>query len=96
MKIKSIKFKISVLFVALLGVILIIYSIYLYFSLYITLYDEIDDELYKKAKEVANAINMYRDGIRAGSEDFISSVKKVIILEDFPDPLIFLFFLCFH
>lgn len=86
MKIKSIKFKISVLFVALLGVILIIYSIYLYFSLYITLYDEIDDELYKKAKEVANAIDMYRDGIRTGSEDFISSVKKVIVLEDFPDP----------
>ncbi|UCB45508.1 MAG: GHKL domain-containing protein [Spirochaetota bacterium] len=84
MKIKSIKFKIRILFVALLGVFLTIYSIYLYFSLYVTLYDEIDDELYAKAKEIAKALDTYRE--RTIAEDFTSTVKKVIVFKDFPDP----------
>ncbi|KPJ63162.1 hypothetical protein AMJ44_14685 [candidate division WOR-1 bacterium DG_54_3] len=86
MKINSIRFKIRVLFIGILGIILVIYSTYLYFSLYFTLYDEIDDELYSKAEEIAKAIDLFTNLNETHSGDFLSKVKKVIILEEFPDP----------
>ncbi|HUT65215.1 MAG TPA: ATP-binding protein [Spirochaetota bacterium] len=86
MGIHSIRFKIRVLFTALLGVVLIVYSTYLYFSLYFTLYGEIDDELLMKAKEVAAAIERYLNETGVGPGVLVPAVQKVMVIEDLPDP----------
>lgn len=59
MQINSIRFKITVLYSIILGIILILYSSFLYFSLHYTLYDELDNELQRKSKEITNTISSY-------------------------------------
>ncbi|MBU4346202.1 MAG: HAMP domain-containing protein [Candidatus Omnitrophica bacterium] len=86
MKFNSIRFKISVLYVAILGIILIIYSSFLYLSLHYTLYDELDGELDKKAQEIARAIDSYVEKYAGEQQDFISCARQVINTEEFPDP----------
>ncbi|MBN1794028.1 MAG: HAMP domain-containing protein [Candidatus Omnitrophica bacterium] len=66
MRLNSIKFKISILYVAILGIILVLYSGILFASLHYTLYDELDNELQKKATEIENIIKMYAQA--AGDE----------------------------
>lgn len=78
MKFNSIKFKISVLYIVVLGIILIVYSGFLYFSLHYTLYDELDKELDKKAQEIARAIDSYADVFGRSPQEFNSAVKRVI------------------
>ena len=86
MKFNSIRFKISVLYTAILGAILIIYSSALYFSLYFTLYREFDDELKTKAQQIDNTIRSYLQVIGQGDEDFVFSIRRVITLEgEHPD-----------
>lgn len=85
MKFNSIRFKISVLYVAILGIILIVYSSFLYLSLHYTLYGELDGELDKKAQEIARAIDSYVEKYEE-QQDFISCARKVINPEEFPDP----------
>lgn len=86
MRFNSIRFKISVLYVAILGVILIIYSSVLYLSLHYTLYGELDYELITKAEEIKNIINDYLDLVGHEQESFLFVLKKVIQLEgEHPD-----------
>ncbi len=63
MKINSIRFKISILYVVILGFILIVYSSILYFSLRDSLYNDFDEELLLKSNELINVINIYNDRI---------------------------------
>ena len=59
MQLNSIRFKITVLYSIILGIILILYSSFLYFSLHYTLYDELDNELQKKSQEITNTVSSY-------------------------------------
>lgn len=85
MRFNTIRFKISVLYVAILGIILIIYSSFLYLSLHYTLYDELDDELSKKTQEIASTIDSYVDALGEKQQVFISAVKRVINPEEYPE-----------
>lgn len=86
MRLNSIRFKISVLYVVILGIVLIFYSTFLYFSLHYTLYDELDNELNIKARETASTLDSYMDDFEEGQTEFLSAAKRIINLEDFPDP----------
>mgnify|MGYP000484879271 CR=1 FL=1 len=77
----SVRFKISVLYTSILGLILVVYSTFLYVSLHYTLYDELDSELNIKASEIAGTINSYLDILGYDHESFIFSVRRVICLE---------------
>ncbi|MFH1339157.1 MAG: ATP-binding protein [Candidatus Omnitrophota bacterium] len=81
MKFNSIRFKISVLYIAILGVILIVYSSFLYLSLRYTLYDELDNELSGKAREIAAAIDSYVQALGYDKQSFNFAVKRVITFE---------------
>ncbi|MFH1283356.1 MAG: ATP-binding protein [bacterium] len=77
----SIKFKISVLYTFLLGIILLIFSGILYFSLYYTLYEEIDAALKIKVYEINKIFDSYINIIGNDQEakDFI--FKRTIRFE---------------
>ena len=83
MKIKfnTIRFKISVLYVAILGAILITYSALLYLSLNYIRYSDLEDELDDKTKEVGDIIKMYVNILGQDQASFISAVEKTIRLE---------------
>ncbi|MFH1478264.1 MAG: ATP-binding protein [Candidatus Omnitrophota bacterium] len=86
MKLNSVRFKISVLYVAILGVILVTYSAFLYLSLHYTLYDELDDELHVKVNGINSAINLYKEILPDNKDSFLFSVKKAVTLEgSYPD-----------
>ncbi|MBU4312714.1 MAG: HAMP domain-containing protein [Candidatus Omnitrophica bacterium] len=80
-KFNSVRFKISVLYTAILGLILVVYSAFLYLSLHYTLYDELDNELNIKASEMAGTISSYLDVLGYSQESFIFAVRRVICLE---------------
>lgn len=77
----SIRFKINILYVAILGAILITYSAILYFSLHYTLYHDLDDELRAKAEEVGSFIKAYVGTSGTDDTAFKSAVQKTIRLE---------------
>lgn len=78
MRFNSIKFKISILYVVVLGVILVIYSSILYWSLRYTLYSEMDEELTAKARGISNVITAYLDTTGYDKDAFLSSVRRAI------------------
>ncbi|MGA1863926.1 MAG: sensor histidine kinase [bacterium] len=82
MKLNSIRFKISVLYVAILGAILIVYSTFLYFTLHYTLYNELDDELILKAKEITQTIDFYLEYLDDTQDALHIAVRKIIQFED--------------
>jgi signal transduction histidine kinase len=82
MQFNSIKFKISVLYTIILGAILIIYSAVLYFSLYNTLYEDLDNELRTKAQEITKTVNLYLTTIKYDHRSFLFAVKRVINLKE--------------
>lgn len=81
MKFNSIKFKISVLYTAILFVLLILYSSILYFSLRNTLYDHLDAQLSEKVQEINNMIHTYFTLMEQGQADFFSAARRVIRFE---------------
>lgn len=83
MKIKfnTIRFKISVLYVAILGAILIAYSVLLCFGVNYIRYNELEDELDDKTREVGDIIKMYTTILGQDQTSFISAVEKTIHLE---------------
>lgn len=86
MRLNSIRFKISVLYIAFLGIILIVYSSFLYFSLRYTLYGELDNELSAKAQEIAGAIDSYVEALGYNRRSFNFAVKRVIAFEgEYPE-----------
>lgn len=78
MRINSIKFKISILYTTILGIILVVYSSILYFSLQWTLYDDLDEELRLKAKAISDTISTYVDILGGDKKAFLFAVTKVI------------------
>jgi two-component system OmpR family sensor kinase len=86
LKIKSIRFKIRILFVALLGGILFVYSSYLYVSLRVSLYEELDRELMMKAEEIGDAITISSERDREHRAGLLQFVREIVIFEDLPDP----------
>ena len=59
MKVTSFKFKLSIIYSLVLGVVLILYSLFLYWGLSTALYDELDKELVIKAKAAVHVLGLY-------------------------------------
>lgn len=81
MRLNSVRFQITILYVAILGVILISYSSILYLSLHYTLYGELDNELEMKAGAICNLINSYLDILGDSQHSFTFAVERAIKLE---------------
>ncbi len=77
----SIKFKISVFYTLVFGLIIVIHSGILYFSLYRQLYHELDRELKVKAQEITRTIDLYLNKLSRDSSVFPFVVKRVITFE---------------
>ena len=82
MKFNSVRFKISFLYVAILGVILIVYSSVLYLGLHYTLYNDLDDELIIKTNEIRNTLDAYLDILGHDKDAILLAFIKVIRFED--------------
>ncbi len=80
-KLNSINFKISVLYVLLLGLILVFFSGILYGSVRYILYRNLDRELWDKAHEITEMINAYVKVMGPGSRSVKAASRKVIRLE---------------
>src|SRR3990167_3599253 len=81
LRLNSVRFKISFLYTAILGLILVVYSAFLYLSLHYTLYDELDNELNTKATEIAGIISSYLDAIGYDQDTFGFVVKRAVCFE---------------
>ncbi len=77
-KFNSIRFKVSLFYTAILGVILVFYSIILYFGQSYALYRDLDSELAIKAQEVASAINSFLPVLEDDKRAFSFSANLVI------------------
>lgn len=87
MKINSIRFKVTTLYTAILGAVLIVYSAILILSLHYTLYNELDSELTIKVQEIRSTIDTYLNVLGRDHASFIFSVKRTITMEgQYPDP----------
>lgn len=82
MKLHSVRFKISVLYTVILGIILVAYSTMLYVSLSYLVYREIDQNLQKKAREIAGAIRDYSDVLEADKQDVPVSLRRALHLDE--------------
>ncbi len=80
MKVNSIKFEISVFYTAVLGVILLIFSIVL-FIIFDAFYAHIDRQLESKAHEISQTIRAYMDVLGDTPEALPTAVKKTISLK---------------
>ena len=78
MKFNTFKFKISVLYTVILGIILIVYSGILYFSLQFTLYEELDRELLTKSNEMKNAMSSYLDVLGFSQQTLDFTVNRLL------------------
>ncbi|MCB9757950.1 MAG: HAMP domain-containing protein [Candidatus Omnitrophica bacterium] len=74
MKINSIRFKVSVLFSGFLLLILAVFSMYEFYTIRQTLYDEIKDDLVLKVKHIDNFIDAY--GIVSQMESSSASIMN--------------------
>jgi signal transduction histidine kinase len=86
LKYRSIRFKIGVLYTAIIGCILFGYSAFLYMGLRVTLYEDFDAELETKVQEVVEAIRTLAENELQKNGDLTAAVQKVITFEEFPDP----------
>lgn len=77
-KFNSIRFKVSLFYTAILGVILVIYSIILYIGQRYTLYRDLDRELTIKAQEITSAINSFLPALQDDQRAFRSIANLVI------------------
>jgi heavy metal sensor kinase len=81
-KLHSVKFKISVLYTVILGIILVVYSIMLYLGLSYLVYREIDQNLQKKAKEIRETIHDYSNLLKANKDSMPVSLRRVFHLDE--------------
>ena len=81
MKFNTLRFNISVLYSAILGVILVSYSAYRYIGLRNALYDEMNDLLEKKAQEVGTIANGFIDTFGGEKTSLATAVEKTVHLE---------------
>lgn len=82
MKFRSVRFKVSILYTSILGVILLAYSLLLYFNLSRVVYNEIDVNLKKKLTEIEDTITLYSNAFEADKEDASVSLKRTLNLEE--------------
>ncbi|MFC1808686.1 sensor histidine kinase [Candidatus Omnitrophota bacterium] len=80
----SIRFKITVLFTTVLGVILLLYSSYLYFNLSKFVYYEVDKKLTEKVKVIDEFISKYAYELEQDYETTPESVERVMKLISTP------------
>lgn len=76
-RINSIKFKFSILYSLILGVILLLFSTVLYFMLSYYLYSGIDNRLRLKAAETITTINAYTEVVKNREKDLEFAVEKI-------------------
>jgi len=81
MKLHSIRFKVSVLYTLVLGAILLVYSLFLYFNLSYVVFHEIDRDLKKKATEIQNTIYRYSEAFQSHEEAGAISLRRALHLE---------------
>jgi two-component system, OmpR family, heavy metal sensor histidine kinase CusS len=82
----SVRFKITLLFSVGLGLILLVYSSYLYFNLSAFVYYEVDKNLTEKTQEIEKFINKFADKLEPDYETTPVSLKRVIDLISSPEP----------
>ncbi|MCP4648477.1 MAG: HAMP domain-containing protein [PVC group bacterium] len=86
MKINSIKFKICVLYVGILGLILISYRGLLYYNLYQTLYRDSDKQLIAKVREVHKTLRIFTVPFAESKRAVIFGARKIMgVNVNFPD-----------
>lgn len=86
MRFNTIKFKMSFLYTVLLGVILVMYSAFLFWSLYQTLYRDLDNELKEKVKAVSHAIEEYHSIVGQDELSFVFASRRVLTLKgEYPE-----------
>lgn len=78
MRFNTIRFKIGVLYTAILGVILIVYSCILYVTLQNTLYHDFDRNLAMKAQAIVNTIESYVDILGYDEPTLLFAFQKVL------------------
>ncbi|MDD5069474.1 MAG: ATP-binding protein [Candidatus Omnitrophica bacterium] len=81
MKFRTIKFKVIVLYTAIFASFLLVYNGLLYYSLRVTLYNDLDSELTKKVQETKEVIVNYADVLGGDSKSFLFSCRKLIPLK---------------
>ncbi|MBI4432473.1 MAG: HAMP domain-containing protein [Candidatus Omnitrophica bacterium] len=78
MQVNSLKFKISVLAMAILAAILITYSGFLFFSFRYALYQEMDQSLHVKARKTHNAVVSYLDTLGHNQRAFDFAINRIV------------------
>lgn len=87
MKINSIKFKLCVLYVGILGLILVAYRGVLYYNLYQTLYRDSDAQLSTKAQEMHATLWLFTGPLRESKRAVIFGFKRMLGVDvTYPDP----------
>jgi two-component system heavy metal sensor histidine kinase CusS len=82
MRIRSLRFRISILYSLLLGFTLLIFSAILYFSLSNLLYNDLDAELGRKARAIDNAIRSYLRVSGDQGQSFDEIAKRLISMDE--------------
>ena len=82
MKVHSVKFKISILYTVILGVILVAYSIMLYLGLSYLVYREIDRNLQKKAGEIGETVRDYSQLLKTDKTNIPVSLRRTLHLDE--------------
>ncbi len=81
MNYKSIRFKFSILYTSVLGIILIIYSGFFYFSLSTTLYSDLDKDLKTKARVISDTIHSYLEVLGEDDRSLDFAIRRIITLK---------------
>jgi heavy metal sensor kinase len=74
----SIRFKISILYTLVLGLILLAYSTILYMNLQYVIYNDIDKELTKRAQAIENTMDKYAQVLEPNHETVPKSLSRTI------------------
>ncbi|MBN1798409.1 MAG: HAMP domain-containing protein [Spirochaetales bacterium] len=81
MKFNTIRFKISLLYTTILGIVVIIYTAVLYITLSYNLYDDFDRQLMDKVKKIETTIDSYLNILGHDEQSLFFSVKKALNLD---------------
>jgi heavy metal sensor kinase len=79
---KSLRFRISALYIASLGFILLTYSIVLYLSLSYAVYRQVDRELAVKAQGLEDTVRAYTATLKPNQEDIPGAIERALYLEE--------------
>ena len=85
MKLRSVRFKVSVLYTSVLGAILLVYSLMLYFNLGYSLSRAIDSDLRKKVLEIEETTNLYSQAFDTTQEKDVISVRRALHINEMAD-----------